>query len=118
MSFAPRVGLDLLEDSAAGRDFHRGNTPCVQHKEPIAVSAAEHAGDLRKCVDDVVDGVAFTSGAAIVVRDIHAAAANQPDTKHKPFHASHTRRERPPPAMNLCGQGHGARRSKGSEADR
>ena len=71
-----------LKDRAAGRDFHRGNTPCVQHQEPIAVSTAEHAGVLRKRVDDVVDDLAFSPRTAVVVRDIHGVPADQPDTKH------------------------------------
>ena len=56
------------------------------------MSTAEHAGVLRKRVDDVVDDLAFAPRIAVVVRDIHAVPADEPDTKHKPFHVSHTRR--------------------------
>ena len=115
-----RVAADLatgdkpLEDRAAGRDFHRSNTPCVQHQEPIAVSAAEHAGVLRERVDDVVDDLALTPPVALVVRDVQAVPADEPDTKHKPFHVSHTRRERRQPAMDLLAGRRGARRAAGS----
>ena len=75
-----------LEDRAAGRDFHGGNTPCVQHQEPIAVSTAQHAGVLRQRSDDVVDNFVFAPRIALLVRDIHAVTADEPDTKHKAFH--------------------------------
>lgn len=88
----------VLQDRAARRDFHRGDTPCVQHQKPVAVSATEHAGLLRKCAHDVVDDLALSPRTVIVVRDIDAVAAHEPDTEHKAFHASHTRRaQRPPP---------------------
>lgn len=78
----------LLEDRASGRDFHRGNTPCVQHQEPIAVSTSENARVLRKRADDMVDDLAFAPRTAVVVRDIDAVPADEPDTKHKAFHVS------------------------------
>ena len=92
-----------LQDRAAGCDFHRGNTPCVQHQEPIAVSTPEYAGVLRKCVDDVVDGLALARRIAVVVRDINAVPADEPDTQHKPFHVSHTRRAQRQPAIDARG---------------
>lgn len=102
---SPLAGTGPLEDRAAGRDFNRGNAPCVQHQEPIAVSTAEHARILRKGADDVVDDLAYTPRTAVVVRHVHAVAANEPDTKHKPFHASQSRRAQRPAAMNLRGRG-------------
>lgn len=101
VSLALAGGCGSLKDRAAGRDFHRGNTSCVQHQESIAVSATEHAGVLRKRVDDVVYDLAFTPRTAIVVHDIEAVPADEPDTKHKPFHVPHTRRAQRQPAMNL-----------------
>ena len=66
--------------------------------------AAKHAGVLRKRADDVVDDLALTPRTAVVVRDIDAVPADEPDTKHKPFHVSHTRRAQRQHAMNLRGQ--------------
>ena len=79
--------MDGLQDRATRRDFHHGNTPCVQHHEPVAVSAAQHPGILGQCGDDVVDNLVFTARIGILVRDIHAVTANEPDTKHNAFHA-------------------------------
>lgn len=66
---------------------------------------AEHAGILRKRHDDVVDDVAFTTRIAVVVRDINGVAADEPDTKHEPFHVSHPRRAQRRPATNLHTRG-------------
>jgi hypothetical protein len=66
---------------------------------------AEHAGVLRERVDDVVDGLALASRTAVVVRDVHAVPADEPDAKHKPFHVLHTRRAQRRPAMDLHGRG-------------
>ena len=77
-----------LQDRATRRDFHHGNTPCVQHDEPVAVSAAQHPGILSQYGADVVDNLGCGARIGILVRDIHAVAASQPDTKHDAFHAS------------------------------
>ena len=75
-----------LHDRAAGRDLHGGNTPRVQHQQPIAVSTAQHAGVVRQRGDDVVDDLVLAARIALLVRDIHAVTANEPDTKHNAFH--------------------------------
>lgn len=100
---ADASGTGPLQDRAARRDLHRGNTPCVQHQESIAVPAAEHARILREGADHVVDDLALTPRTAVVVRHVHAVAAHEPNTKHKPFHASQSRRAQSPTAMDLHG---------------
>ena len=52
------------------------------------MSTAKHAGVLRERGDDVVDDLAFGPRLALLVRDIQAVAADEPDPKHKAFHVS------------------------------
>ena len=75
-----------LEDRAAGRDLHGGDTPRVQHHEPIAVSTTQHPGVLRQRRHDAIDSLTFAPQIRLLVRDIHAVAADKTDTKHKAFH--------------------------------
>ena len=84
---ARRVGAPL-ENCPAGRDLDGGNTPCVQHQEPVTVPAAQHAGLLRERRDDVVDDLALAPRIAVVVDDVHAVAADEADAEHQAFHAS------------------------------
>lgn len=81
-----------LEDRATRRDLHGGNAPCVQHQEPIAVSAAQHAGLFRQRGDDVVDDLVFADRIGLLVGDIHVVTADQSDTKHDALHVPHPRR--------------------------
>jgi hypothetical protein len=81
-----------LQDCAAGRDLHSGDTPRIQHHESLAVSTAQNPGDLGQRGDHVVDDLAFAARIAIFVRDIHAVTADESDTKHNRFHVPHTRR--------------------------
>ena len=81
-----------LEDCAAGRDFHSGHTPRIQHYESLAVSTAQNPRGLGQRGDDVVDDLGFSARIAILVRDINAVTAVEPDTKHNRFHVPHTRR--------------------------
>ena len=76
-----------LQDCAARCDLHGGDTPCVEHQQPIAVPAAQHAGLARQRGDDVVDDLVFAARVALLVCDIHAVTADEPDTKHNAFHA-------------------------------
>ena len=76
-----------LHDRAARCDLHGGNTPRVQYQQPIAVPAAQHTGVVRQRGDDVVDDLVLAARVALLVRDIHAVTANEPDTKHNAFHA-------------------------------
>jgi hypothetical protein len=78
--------LWFLEDSAAGRDLHRGDAARIQQQEPIAVSTAEHARVTCERRDDVVDDLVLAARIGVVVRDVHAVTADEPDTKHKPLH--------------------------------
>jgi hypothetical protein len=59
------------------------------------MSTAKNPGCLGQRGDDVVDDLGFGARLAILVRDIDAVAAGQPDTKHDRFHAPHTRRAWP-----------------------
>lgn len=94
-------GHGPLEDRPAGRDFDGRDTPCVQHQKPVAVSTPQHAGTLRQRRDDVVDDLALAPRIAVVVRDVHAVAADEADTEHKAFHVSDTRRAQRQRAMGL-----------------
>jgi len=40
----------------------------------------------------MVYDLAFATRIAILVGDINAVTADEPDTKHNPFHVPHTRR--------------------------
>ena len=82
------LGVGSLENRPAGRDLDSGNPPCVQHQEPAAVPAEQHAGLLRQSRDDVVDDLALARPRAVVVRDVHGVAADEADAKHKAFHVS------------------------------
>ena len=65
-----------LQDCAAGRDLHSGDTPRVQHHESLAVSTVQNPGGLGQRGDHVVDDLAFAARIAILVRDIHAVTAD------------------------------------------
>ena len=77
-----------LQDCAAGRDLHGGDTPRIQHHESLAVSTPQHPGRLGQRGDHVVDDLAFAARTTILERDINAVTADEPDTKHNAFHAS------------------------------
>ena len=74
------------QNRAARRDFHGRNAPCVDHQEPIAVSAAQHAGIFSKRGDDVVDSLVFAALTGLLVRHIQIFTADEPDTKHDACH--------------------------------
>ena len=75
-----------LQDCTAGRDFHSGHTPGIQHHESLAVSTAQNPRALGQRGDNVVDDLAFAPRLEIFVRDINAVTADEPDTKHNAFH--------------------------------
>ena len=81
-----------LQDCAAGSHFYSGYTPRIQHHESLAVSTPQHPGRLGQRGDHVVDDLAFAARTAILVRDINAVTADEPDTKHNRFHVPHTSR--------------------------
>jgi len=56
------------------------------------VPAAQHPGILSQRGDDVVNDLAFAARIALLVRDIYAFAADEPDSKHDAFHTPNTRR--------------------------
>ena len=87
-----------LQDCAAGRDLHSGDTPRIQHYESFAVSTPQHPGGLGQRGDDMVDSLSFATRIAILVGDINVVTADEPDTKHDRFHVPHTTtpRRRPP----------------------
>ncbi len=85
-------GQRHLEDCAAGRDLHSGDTPRIQHHESLAVSTAQNPGGLGQRGDDTVDSLSFATRIAILVGDINVVTADQSDTKHNRFHVRHTRR--------------------------
>jgi hypothetical protein len=80
------------QDSAAGCDLNRSNAPAIQHEEPITVCAAQHAGILGKRRDDVVNKLFFVGEVRFIERDVHAVAAEEPDTQH---HCRHVMQPRP-----------------------
>ena len=85
-------GQRHLQDCAAGRDLHSGDTPRIQHHESLAVSTAQNPRGPGQRGDDMVDGLSFATRIAILVRDIDVVTADEPDAKHNRFHGAHTRR--------------------------
>ena len=65
-----------LQDCAAGRDLHSGDTPPIKHDESLAVSTTQNPGGLGQRGDHVVDDIALAARIAILVRDIHAVTAD------------------------------------------
>jgi hypothetical protein len=94
-----------LENRASRRDFHCGNTPCIQSDKSTAVLAAQHAGRLRQRGNDVVHSLVFAARVAMLVRDVYAFTTNEPDSKHDSFHAPQISRAYRPPAMSLLSAG-------------
>ncbi len=89
-----RLDLRHLQDRSTRRHFHGGNTPCIEHYEPIAVSTVQHAGSLRQRRDDVVHHFGRAGRSVMLIRDIDFVSANEPDSQHDLFHAPQTRRAR------------------------
>ena len=87
-----------LQDCAAGRDLHSGDTPRIQHYESLAVSTPQHPGGPGQRGDDTVDSLSFATRITILVGDINVVTADESDTKHDRFHVPHTTtpRRRPP----------------------
>ena len=56
-----------LQDCAARRDLHSGDTTRIQHHESLAVSTAQKPGGLGQRGDHVVDELAFASRIAVLV---------------------------------------------------
>lgn len=75
-----------LQNRAAGRDFHGGNSPAEQHHQSIAVSTAQDAGILSQRRDDVVYCLILAAGVVVLVRDIRAFTADESDAEHDWFH--------------------------------
>ena len=69
-------GQRHLQDCAAGRDLHSGDTPRIKHHESLAVSTAQYPGGLGQRGDHVVDDLAFAARISILVRDIQAVTAD------------------------------------------
>jgi len=65
-----------LEDCAAGRDLHGGDTPRIQDYESLAVSTAQYPGGLGQPGDHTVDDLPFAARIAILIRDVHAVTAD------------------------------------------
>lgn len=76
-----------LQDGTAGRYLHGGYTPGVEHQQSIAVAASQDTGLLRERGDDVIDHLVFTPRIPVLVRDVHAVTADEPDTKDNGLHA-------------------------------
>ena len=76
----------LSQHSAARRNLNCSDAPAVQHDEPATVFAAQHARILGKRRDDVFDELVFIGRVGLVVRNIHAIAADEPDTQHRSRH--------------------------------
>jgi hypothetical protein len=74
------------EDCASRRDFDSGDASRKQHHQSLAVSAPQPTAGLGQCRDDTVDDLILGARIAILVRDIDAVAADEPDPKHDRFH--------------------------------
>ena len=69
-------GGQRLENRAAGRDFHGGNSPREQNHQPIAMSAVQYAGIVCQRGEDMVYYRVLAVCVAVLVRDIRAATAD------------------------------------------
>jgi hypothetical protein len=65
-----RQRLGRLQNGAAWRHLHGGDAPCVQHHEPVTMSAAKHASIVRKRRNGMLDDLVVTAGVGLLVRDI------------------------------------------------
>ena len=74
------------QDRAAWRHLNGGNTPAVQHHEPVTMSAAKHTRIVGKRGDDLLDDVSSVDGVGLVVGDVHVIAAGQPHAQHNRGH--------------------------------
>jgi hypothetical protein len=76
------------QDGTAWRDFHGGNTSCVQHQQSVAVGAPEHAGVLCEGRDEVLDELGFVARIRLVVPDVQRVTADEADPKDDGWHVS------------------------------
>ncbi len=67
------------QHGAARRNFDRGHTPAVEHDEPITVFGAQNSGILCQCREHMLHEFALVFDVGIVVRDVHAFAADEAD---------------------------------------
>jgi len=75
-----------LEDGPAGTYLHGGYTSCVEHQQSIAMAASQDTGLLRERGDDVVDHLGLTVRIPVLVRDVHAVTADEPNAKDNGLH--------------------------------
>jgi hypothetical protein len=87
-----------LQDGAARGYLDRGDTPAVEHDEPVAVLAAQCPAVLGQGRDYVLHDV-VRSGARLVVNDVQVVAADEADPEHDLCHGQCLRRPRWPPDM-------------------
>src|SRR4051794_17439248 len=83
-----RPTCESLQDGTAGRHLQGGHTPSIEHQQSIAMAAPQDTGLLRERGDDVVDHLGFTARTTVLVHDVHAVAADEPDTKDYRLHGS------------------------------
>ena len=89
-----------LQDRAARSHLDRGDTPAVEHHEPVAVLAAQRPAVLGQGRDDMLDDVIDRSVRS-VVDDVQVVAADEADPEHDLCPCRHLR----PPSSSYPGSG-------------
>jgi len=69
MTWRNRTVGSGLEDCAAWRHLDGGNSPAVEHHEPITMAGAKHPGVFRKGFDDSLDDLVFVR-VVILIPDV------------------------------------------------
>src|SRR5688572_30207556 len=68
-----------LQHSTARRNFDRCDTSAIEYDEPITVFSTQLSRILRQCRDHVFHELILVGEVRVVVRDVHAVAADEPD---------------------------------------
>lgn len=84
--------VGVLENRAAGFDFHGGDAPRVEHHESLAMSTSQDPRWVGQRGDDPVNDLVFAARIPILVCDIQVGTTDEPDTKHDRFHFPNSRR--------------------------
>lgn len=67
------------------RHLNGGDTPCVQHYEPVAMSGAKQPSIVGKRQRNVLDNAVFVA-RRFVVRDVQMTPTDKPDPQHNLCH--------------------------------
>jgi hypothetical protein len=74
-----------LQHCPTRRYLNGGNTPCVQHDEPVAMSGAQRTRIMGERGNDVLDNVVCVA-RRFVVRNVELSPADKPNPQHNLCH--------------------------------